>query len=260
MHTQQSISTYWTLVKRSISLEDDEDIRLYRYYKMTGELSYRNQIVLNNYKLILKWAHKYSATPEDFPNILPEAVLGFIEGIEKFDLKKREGYKNMKLTSYCTIRMRKIICRHLDENGRLVRLPWRHISEARKLLKNAPQTEFGNPVDVLLEGKSSITVLGVLEVLHGSVKNIDGEQVNYTAEDFEHKVQVADKVSYQRWQTEPENKIDILDLIDRCPSITDAERKDLYAHYGINSEKKTLKPTQLKTILARVKVWAHQQL
>lgn len=249
------------MAKQVISQEDDGDIRLLRYYRLTGEISYRNQIILNNYKLILKWAHKHAATPDDFNNILPEAVLGFIDGIEKFDLKKRVGIKNMKLSSYCAIRMRKTICRHLEENGRLVRVPWRHISEAKRLLKRNAVMEFGTPLDMLAQERSSVTVLGVLEVLNGAPRDIESGGATYPVDDFEPRALLGERISYRQWLAEPEleRDIDPMELLQKCPSITDKERSQILAHYGIKTIQKALCPATLQNILARVRAWAQIQ-
>src|SRR5690606_36066149 len=103
----------------------------------------------------------------DLDDFLGEAVLGFISGIEKYDIHK--SYKNGRrasLTTYCIYRIRKAVYAHIETHGRAVRLPWRPVVESRKI-KVSNKEEFEVPVDKLLEHKSRVLRGGVLDALYG---------------------------------------------------------------------------------------------
>ena len=78
---QSTLPSYWQWLVNNATIEIDENIRLLRLYRLTGNVFYRNKIVLQNQLLIYKEAHKYSRNTQDFEELYPEAVMGFIEGV-----------------------------------------------------------------------------------------------------------------------------------------------------------------------------------
>lgn len=249
MHTT-TLSHYYNFTLSIINLEPDENMRLLRHYRISGNISYRNQLILKNYKLILKEVHRYAnGNEETFQDILASAVLGFIDGVEKFDLRKSViNGRRMKLTSYCVIRMRKAICEYFEEYGRMIRLPWRPLREAKALSKRMQRLEeFETPVDVLMEGKSNVLRHGVMDILYGQVYLIAKQ------EDDEERCPL--KIS-----TDSRQDIDIVAVVKKCPAITNKERKALLAHFGIEGKRIAGKPAEIQKITAKVKAWAIENL
>lgn len=63
---------------------NDEDLIL--LYKNENNIKARNEIILRNIGLITSVCNKFCKNPSDFDDLLQSGILGFIRGLEQFDL------------------------------------------------------------------------------------------------------------------------------------------------------------------------------
>lgn len=238
---QSTLPSYWQWLVNNATIEIDENIRLLRLYRLTGNVFYRNKIVLQNQLLIYKEAHKYSRNTQDFEELYPEAVMGFIEGVEKYSLSKAiSNGRMMKITSFCVMYMKKHIIGYIESKGTLINVSWRVHKEAAKIKKainGLPVSECLSEIEQMLEGKRHHTRQAILFVLYHS-RNIDND---YTITNYHKK-------------EEPKKQINPYNIIEDCPLITEDEKIIVLKFYSDNVLNKYLAKSAKKIIL-KVKKW-----
>lgn len=107
----------------------DKNIQLLRKYKETKDIEIRNKIIVYNLKLIAKYANYYSRISSlEYEDLINEGVIGIIEAIEKFDIKK-----NTRFSTYAVYWIRQKIRRAVQEKGNFIRIPVHVLEKIEKL-------------------------------------------------------------------------------------------------------------------------------
>ncbi len=94
----------------------------------------RANIILSNLRLVVKIAKPYQNRGLDLLDLIQEGTMGLEYSIDRFD--RTRGYR---FTTYAAHWIKKFICKSIDENARIIRLPRKTIhllSTIKKIYKN----------------------------------------------------------------------------------------------------------------------------
>ena len=91
-----------------------------------GDIEARNELIINNKKLIISIARKYISNKMDLEDLVHEGIFGLNKAIDKYDITK-----NYRLSTYAVWYIRQTILRALDDKGRIIRLPFYVNAELR---------------------------------------------------------------------------------------------------------------------------------
>lgn len=87
-----NISRFLTDIRQYDVLSVDEQIELLIKYKETGDIKYRDAIVVSNLRLLYKEAKSYTKDPDVILDIVNEGVKGLVEAAERFDETRGFSY------------------------------------------------------------------------------------------------------------------------------------------------------------------------
>ncbi len=102
--------------------------KINRGYKIW--LATKQQLVVNNEKLVLYVANQYKGDFMEFTDIAQEGQIGLIKAVDKFDF--RLGYK---FSTYAIYWIRSTISRSLSKSERTVRLPFRRMASLKRIFQ-----------------------------------------------------------------------------------------------------------------------------
>lgn len=121
--------------RKASQMKNEEAMELFLKYKQTGELKYRDQIVNGHLKLMLYLAIKYWQPGFLVSDLLQEAVIGFMIGIDKYNNEKYSEFGKAKLSSYCFFYSRKYIIDFIEKNKCIVKITYSPLRAAQKIKK-----------------------------------------------------------------------------------------------------------------------------
>lgn len=147
-----------------------------------GDIEARNELIINNKKLIISIARKYISNKMDLEDLVHEGIFGFNKAIDKYDITK-----NYRLSTYAVWYIRQTILRALDDKGRIIRLPVYINAELRTYIKNKRNLE-------QMEGRK-LTVYELSDYLNIPVKNIE-----------KYEEYISDTISYNYMIRDEENE------------------------------------------------------
>ncbi len=108
----------------------------------------RNTLVVGNLPFIIRFASSYVRHGFQLEDAIHEAVIGFIEGIEKFQLSY-----GVKLTTYATWRMRNAIQRERQRKYQLVKISdrtWKAAQKSRKEIRRDDREPTEKEIELFL--------------------------------------------------------------------------------------------------------------
>lgn len=112
-------------------LRENDNIRLIKEYKKTKDINIRNQIIVNNIRLIAKYAYKYSAKSSlEYDDLVNEGVFGMIQAIENFDINR-----NNEFSTYAVYWIKQRVRRAIQDKGNIIRLPVHLHEQMEKLIR-----------------------------------------------------------------------------------------------------------------------------
>jgi DNA-directed RNA polymerase sigma subunit (sigma70/sigma32) len=151
------------------SKEALENLKLYRE---TGDLKYRDAILVGNLKLLYHLSVKYWTPGFNLSDLFQEACIGFIDGIDKYDEKKaitKDG--KAKVSSYSYFYAKKYVLAYIENNFtsiKFTRRPLRASQKIKKLIEAAVKeleaSESIIPYEYLLQNASKMELRGALEI------------------------------------------------------------------------------------------------
>jgi hypothetical protein len=104
-------------------------IGLWRRWKSTGDVRYRNMLVKKHTPLLESIVCSHNKGRMN-PDMFQEAVIGFLMGLDRYN-----EFAKCKITSYCVFWVNKQVRKYIDECSRLVRVPWRPIRKSMEIEK-----------------------------------------------------------------------------------------------------------------------------
>ena len=123
--------------KSKLVISNDECLRNLSEYRLTGDVKFKNKIIDGNLRLLLYLALRTSQGQFPVSDLFQEAIIGFSEGIEKYDEGKANG---AKVSSYAYYFARKYVLAYIERNQSIVfftRKPLRLRAKIKKGLKDS---------------------------------------------------------------------------------------------------------------------------
>jgi RNA polymerase sigma-32 factor len=111
------MSTYMAEVQRHPLLPREEEARLARLYRSSGDLDAAARLVSANLRLVVKLAHEYHRNPLSLLDLVQEGNIGLMQAVKKFDPER-----GVKLSTYAAWWIRAYILRYIMDNWKLVKL------------------------------------------------------------------------------------------------------------------------------------------
>ena len=111
------MSVYMAEVKRHPLLSREEEGRLARLYRGSGDLDAAARLVSANLRLVVKLAHEYHRNPLSLLDLVQEGNIGLMQAVKKFDPDR-----GVKLSTYAAWWIRAYILRYIMDNWKLVKL------------------------------------------------------------------------------------------------------------------------------------------
>lgn len=143
-----------------------------KLYRETGDLKYRDAILVGNLKLLYHLSVKCWTPGFNLSDLFQEACMGFIDGIDKYDEKKaitKDG--KAKVSSYSYFYAKKYVLAYIENNFtsiKFTRRPLRASQKIKKLIEKAVKELEANesiiPYEYLLQNASKMELRGALEI------------------------------------------------------------------------------------------------
>jgi RNA polymerase sigma-32 factor len=111
------MAAYMAEVHRHPLLSREEEERLARRYRSTGDLDAAARLVSANLRLVVKLAHEYHRNPLSLLDLVQEGNIGLMQAVKKFDPER-----GVKLSTYAAWWIRAYILRYIMDNWKLVKL------------------------------------------------------------------------------------------------------------------------------------------
>jgi DNA-directed RNA polymerase specialized sigma subunit len=178
--------------RKAAQMKNEEAMELFKLYKSTGELKYRDKIVEGYMKLMLYVAIKYWQPGFLVSDLLQEAVIGFMLGIDKYNNEKYSEFGKAKLSSYCFFYSRKYIIDFIEKNKCIVKITYSPLRASQKLKKMMDTAvavmeldERMIPLDVVL--KQNVTMemaaaLGALSATTAIVSTNNHDEIDFVSD------------------------------------------------------------------------------
>ena len=161
--------------RKSPQMKNEEAMELFKLYKSTKDLKYRDQIVNGYLKLMLYLAIKYWQPGFLVSDLLQEAVMGFIVGVDKYNDEKYSEFGKAKLSSYCFFYSRKYIIDFIEKNKCIVKITYSPLRASQKLKKMMDTAvavmeldERMIPLDVVLKQNITMEMAAALGALNAT--------------------------------------------------------------------------------------------
>jgi RNA polymerase sigma-32 factor len=111
------MTAYMAEVQRHPLLSREEEGRLARLYRGSGDLDAAARLVSANLRLVVKLAHEYHRNPLSLLDLVQEGNIGLMQAVKKFDPDR-----GVKLSTYAAWWIRAYILRYIMDNWKLVKL------------------------------------------------------------------------------------------------------------------------------------------
>jgi RNA polymerase sigma-32 factor len=111
------LRTYMTEVQRHPLLSREEETRLARQYRSTGDLMAAAKLVSANLRLVVKLAHEYQRNPIALLDLIQEGNIGLMQAVKKFDPER-----GVKLSTYAAWWIRAYLLRYIMDNWKMVKI------------------------------------------------------------------------------------------------------------------------------------------
>jgi RNA polymerase primary sigma factor len=110
---EQSSKIYFNEISNYKPLSYEEELQLWKSYKLNNDMAARDKLVLSNLKFVASVAKTYQGRGLSFSDLIAEGNCGLLRAMEKFDYTK--GYKTI---SYSVWWIRQAILEAIrDRNG-----------------------------------------------------------------------------------------------------------------------------------------------
>ena len=109
-----SAKIYFSEISQYKSLSQEEELSLWKRYKLNNDLKARDTIIKSNLKFVASIAKGYQGRGLSYSDLIAEGNCGLLRALNKFDYKK--GYKTI---SYSVWWIRQAILEALKERNGL---------------------------------------------------------------------------------------------------------------------------------------------
>lgn len=109
-------------------LSAQEERKMIRLYKKTGDETARRRLIESNIRFVIKLAMRFKQQGLGLADLVQEGVLGLIDAVEKFDVSRE-----CRLITYASWWIRLYMQRALEQKSRPVNLPINKLEMLRKV-------------------------------------------------------------------------------------------------------------------------------
>ena len=219
----------------------DPNLLLHRLYKQTSDPRYRNAIIVRNNPLIIsetnKWLQSHSNHARnvnlDFDMLYPESVLGFIDGLDKYQQSK------MKITTYCVMRMHRALNNYVMQ-ARVVRVPKPICELKSKLSKEIWREE---QIDDATEFRSAYL---------NKIDNVESKTIRHGLMVLSHTVAKMD--DYEKSDALDSDSLPAANSLLQRSGLSKESILILLEHFGVIKGKKH-NPEKVNSILKHLQKW-----
>lgn len=106
--------TYFKEIEKCTPLPKSEEQKIWKKYKRTKDVMWRNKLVASNLKYVVKIASVYRNRGVPFDDLIAEGNMALIKAIEKYDIKK-----DVKIITYGVWWIRQAICEIIEEKNKI---------------------------------------------------------------------------------------------------------------------------------------------
>jgi RNA polymerase sigma factor (sigma-70 family) len=224
-------------------ISNDECLRNLSEYRLTGDVKFKNKIIDGNLRLLLYLALRTSQGQFPVSDLFQEAIIGFAEGIEKYDESKANG---AKVSSYAYYFARKYVLAYIERNQSIVfftRKPLRLRAKIKKGLKDAVNDlqidEAYIPIELIVNSKMERSeMIGAIELSYDIVS------LSETPKDGD--VSIEETIGDRSEQVSAlDNKADLMAILDGLNAqakriilakfeVSDEDYKEVLLHYHLS--------------------------
>jgi len=115
--SRDPMQAYMAEVIRHPLLTREEELRLARQYRESGDVKAAYRLVASNLRLVVKLAHEYHRNPLALLDLIQEGNIGLMQAVKKYDPER-----GVKLSSYAAWWIRAYILRYIMDNWKVVKL------------------------------------------------------------------------------------------------------------------------------------------
>ncbi len=108
---------YLAEIRRYPFLTKEEELKLVKRYKESGDLDAVTQLILSHLRLAVAIAMEYKRLPFNIMDLIQEGNVGLMHAVKKYD-----PYKKARVATYAAWWIRAYILKHILQNWRLVRI------------------------------------------------------------------------------------------------------------------------------------------
>lgn len=108
---------YLEELRQYVVIDPEEQLKLAREFKETGNIQIAKQLVTTNLRLVVKIAMEYRSTYSNVMDLIQEGNVGLMKAVSNFD-----PYKGTRLSYYASWWIRSYILKFLLDNFRLVKV------------------------------------------------------------------------------------------------------------------------------------------
>jgi RNA polymerase sigma factor (sigma-70 family) len=229
--------------KSKLVISNDECLRNLSEYRLTGDVKFKNKIIDGNLRLLLYLALRTSQGQFPVSDLFQEAIIGFAEGIEKYDESKANG---AKVSSYAYYFARKYVLAYIERNQSIVfftRKPLRLRAKIKKGLKDAVNDlqidEAYIPIELIVNSKMERSeMIGAIELSYDIVS------LSETPKDGD--VSIEETIGDRSEQVSAlDNKTDLMAILDGLNAqakriilakfeVSDEDYKEVLLHYHLS--------------------------
>lgn len=229
--------------KSKLVISNDDCLRNLSEYRLTGDVKFRNKIIDGNLRLLLYLALRSSQGQFPVSDLFQEAIIGFAEGIEKYDESKANG---AKVSSYAYYFARKYVLAYIERNQSIVfftRKPLRLRAKIKKGLKDAVNDlqidEAYIPIELIVNSKMERSeMIGAIELSYDIVS------LSETPKDGD--VSIEETIGDRSEQVSAlDNKADLMAILDGLNAqakriilakfeVSDEDYKEVLLHYHLS--------------------------
>ncbi len=108
---------YLAEIRQYPFLTKEEELRLVKRFKESGDLDAVTQLILSHLRLAVSIAMEYKRLPFNIMDLIQEGNVGLMHAVKKYD-----PYKKARVATYAAWWIRAYILKHILQNWRLVRI------------------------------------------------------------------------------------------------------------------------------------------
>jgi RNA polymerase primary sigma factor len=174
LHTEDSLRSYYSAIKRIPLLTADEERELSRRV-FAGDEDARRRMIEANLRLVVKIARAYVTPDMPLLDLIQEGNVGLIKAAEKFD-----GTRLVRFSTYASWWIRQAITRALVNSRRAIRLPHRkeellkRIQKTYSILTQTLQRE-PTPAEIAAELRVSVDLVAEIIGMAATLVSLETE-------------------------------------------------------------------------------------